>query len=264
MRLFNIMEEIRNNYSALNKLRIELPPVGVKFSFFRPEGIPALEMEARLSLCEMLKTAQCENRSFYFSKAHTETCVGKILLGMDEMAPFAESGQIGPRLGVFEEARCNQHFYQFVPKLDKGNTNFVLFAPVEKLTYEPDVLVISAYPEQAEVVMRAMTFSTGEIYKSLCTPVMGCAWLLIYPYRKAEVNFIVPALVHGLHGRQLYPADTLLIGIPYRWIPTILTNLERMPLQLEGHKSKANYYAEFGGIITDLIEKSNNLNTNKI
>jgi len=253
------MAEIRNNYAALKKINFSFPPIGVKFCFFRPEGIDPLDKEARLSLCEMLKAAQTENRSFYFSKQHTETCVGKILLGMDEMAPFAESGQIGPRLGVFDEARCNQHFYQFVPKLDKGVTNYVLFSPVDKLTYEPDVLVISANPEQAEIVMRAMTYSTGEMYKSICTPVMGCAWLLIHPYRTGEVNFIVPALIHGLHGRQLYPSDTLLIGIPYKWIPTILTNLERMPLHLEGHTGKAAYYAEFEGIITDLIDRSKTL-----
>jgi uncharacterized protein (DUF169 family) len=251
-----MMSEIRNNYAALKKIGLDLPPIGVKFSFFPPDGIPPLEESSRFSLCEMLKAAQAENRCFYFSKKHTETCVGKILLGMEDMVPFAESGQIGPRLGVFDEARCNQHFYQFVPKLDKGTANYVLFSPVDQLTYEPDVLVISANPEQAEIVMRAMTYSTGEMYKSSCTPVMGCAWLLIYPYRTAEVNFIVPALIHGLHGRQLYPPDTLLIGIPYRWIPTILASLEKMPLHLEGHKSKAEYHAEFESILTDLAAKT--------
>jgi uncharacterized protein (DUF169 family) len=252
------MNDLRNNYDALKNINFDFPPVGVKFSFFKPDGIVPLEKDTKLSLCEMLKLAQTDDRSFYFSKNHTETCVGKILLGMEDMVPFAESGHIGARLGMFEEARCNQHFYQFVPKLDKGTTNYVLFSPADKLTFEPDVLVISANPEQAEVVMRAMTYSTGEMYKSLCTPVMGCAWLLVHPYRTAEVNFVVPALVHGLHGRQLYPADTLLIGIPYRWIPTIFTNLERMKLQLEGHKSKDAYFAEFGGILADLAERSVN------
>ena len=71
----------------------------------------------------------------------------------------------------------------------------------------------------------------------------------------------IPALVHGLHGRQLYPSDTLLIGIPYRWIPTILTNLEKMPLHLEGHKSKAHYYAEFESILTDLAARTQAMET---
>ena len=42
---------------------------------------------------------------FYFSKENNETCVGKILLGMEDMAPFAESGQIGERLQIFQEPR---------------------------------------------------------------------------------------------------------------------------------------------------------------
>ncbi len=252
------MSEMYNDYSVLKKLELEDEPIGVKYSFFRPEGIEPLEMDSAMSLCEMLRLSQTENRAFYFSKDHNETCVGKILLGMEDMAPFAESGNIGNRLGVFNEARCNQHFYQYVPKLPRGITNYVSFCPASKLTYEPDVLVISAKPEKAELVMRAMTYSTGELYKSTCTPVMGCSWLLIHPYRTQEVNFIVPALVHGPHGRELYSSDTLLIGIPYRWIPAVFKGLSEMKYELEGHKSKEKYYAEFGGILQDLAERAQN------
>ena len=250
------MSDLKHDYSVLEKLGLDQPPVGVKFSFFRPDSIPQLDKNAALSLCEMLRLSQSENRSFYISSENTETCVGKIILGMEEFTPFEKSGQIGERLGVFDEARCNQHFYQFIPRLDNGTANYVLFSPAALLTYDPDVLVVSATPAQAEVVMRAMTYSTGEMYKSSCTPVMGCSWLLVHPHKTAEVNFIVPAFVHGLHGRQLYPSDTILIGIPYRWIPAILSNLARMPLHLEGHKGKAEYHAEFEGIIADLSERA--------
>jgi uncharacterized protein (DUF169 family) len=251
-------EVLKNDYSPLKTIGLELPPVGVKFSFFKPEGIPPLEFETKLSLCEMLRKAQEESRPFYFSKEHNETCVGKILLGMEDMAPFAESGQIGERLGVFEEARCNQNLYQFVPKLDRYITNYVSFSPADQLNFEPDVLVIAAPPEQAELVMRAVTYSTGEMYKSSCTPVMGCAWFLLYPYKTGQVNFVVPALVHGPRGRELYTADTLLISIPYRWIPTVLDNLTRMEHHLTSHESKRQYYDEFGEILADLADKAQN------
>ncbi len=252
------MSELYNDYSAFKKLELQDEPIGVKFSFFRPENVEPLEQDAAMSLCEMLRMSQRENRAFYFSKDNKETCVGKILLGMEDMAPFAESGNIGQRLGVFNDARCNQHFYQFVPKLDRNVTNYVSFSPISKMTYEPDVLVVAAPPEKAEMVMRAMTYTTGEHYKSECTPVMGCAWLLLKPYKTQEVNFIVPALVHGPHGRELYPSDTLLIGIPYRWIPAIIKGLSEMPLHLEGHESREKYYAEFEGILKDLSEKAQN------
>jgi uncharacterized protein (DUF169 family) len=249
---------LRNDYTPLLDLGLTLPPIGVKFSFFRPEGIPPLAEDAALSLCEILKKAQTENRPFYFSKAHKETCVGKVLLGMEDFAPFAESGQIGERLSVFEEARANQHFYQFVPKLDRNIVNYVAFSPADQLNFEPDVLVIAAPPEKAEVVMRAVTYSTGEMYRSSCTPVMGCAWFLLYPYKTQEVNFVVPALVHGPRGRELWPADTLLVSIPYRWIPTVLTNLTRMEHHLSSHESRRQYDNEFGGILKDLAEKAEN------
>lgn len=247
-----------NDYSILEKLGLELPPVGVKFSFFRPEGIPPLPDDEKMSLCEMLRKAQRDNAPFYFSKEQDETCVGKILLGMTDMAPFAEAGLIGQRLGVFDDARANQHFYQFVPRLDRGIINYVSFSPASQLVFEPDVLVVAAPPEKAELVMRAVTYSTGEMYRSACTPVMGCAWLLLEPYKTQQVNYIVPALVHGPHGRQLYPSDYLLIGIPYRWIPTVLSNLSRMEWHLPSHNSREEYYEEFGGILADLSKKAEN------
>ena len=85
---------------------------------------------------------------------------------------------------------------------------------------------------------------------------MGCTWSLIYPYLEDQVNFILPQLVHGLHGREVYPdPSTMLISIPYKWIPTVLNNLRNMPLELEGHKSREAYFAEFNGIMADLAEE---------
>ena len=252
------MGTLINDYSPLKTLDLALPPVGVKFEYFRPEGIEPLEMDARLSLCEILRKCQADNKPFYFSRDHQETCIGKIILGMEDWEPFAKSGNIGQRLGVFDEARANQNLYQLVPRLEERAVNYVSFSPADQLSFEPDVLVIAAPPSTAEIVMRAVTYSTGAMYRSSCTPVMGCAWFLVHPYKTHEVNFIVPALVHGPHGRQLYPADTLLISIPYRWIPTVLSNLTRMEHHLAGHEGKQQYYDEFEGILKDLAERSKN------
>ncbi len=247
-----------NDYSVLKKLGLKDPPIGVKYSFFRPKEIPAMPDDWALSLCEMLRRAQTDHHSFYFSKENNETCTGKIWLGMEDMTPFAESGQIGERLGVFQEARSNQHLYQYVPRMDRGIVNYVSFAPVDQMPYDPDVLVISATPNQAEMVLRAASYSSGMVYSSTSTPVMGCAWFLIQPYKTGEINYVLPALIHGPHGRELYPEDTILVSIPYQWIPTVLQNLEEMELHLPSHSSKKAYYDEFEGILSDLAEEAKN------
>ena len=252
------MSKLRYDYSILKKLDLDLPPLGVKFSFFRPEDVPELEKDASCSLCELMKKCQAENRPFYFSYKHSETCVGKVILGMEQMAPVGKSGQIGPRLGVFDDSRANEHVYQQVPKMESGVVNYVSFSPADQLTFEPDVLVISAKAPVAEIILRAYTYSTGNGYKSFCTPVMGCSWMLVQPYMSSEVSFIVPALVHGPHGRELWPSDNLVVSIPHQWIPVVLDNLRHMDFELSGHESKQAYYSEFSGILADLAEQSKN------
>ena len=252
------LSPLTQDLSVFNKLDFQYPPIGVKFSFFRPEGIEQLEMDKNLSLCEMVKEAQLTGKPFYFSAENNETCVGKILLGMTDMAPFAESGQIGVRLGIFKEARNNYNLYKYVHKMEKGVVNYVVFSTIDKLSYDPDVLVITANPHQTEIVLRAVTYSTGEMYTSLVTPVMGCSWFLIYPFKTGKVNYLMPSLVHGPKGRQLYADDTLIISIPHQWLPTVTKNLQEMKIDLPSHIDKEHYYAEFEQILSDLEKESQN------
>jgi uncharacterized protein (DUF169 family) len=252
------MRPLQTDFSIYHKFNFERSPVGVKFLFFRPTGVKPLAIDKNLSFCEMLVEAQKTATPFYFGKENNETCVGKILLGMQDMEPFAESGQIGPRLGIFQEPRANYIFYQYVPKFSKGTVNYIAFSPINKLTFEPDLLIITATPSQAEIVMRAMSYSTGEVYHSKTTPVMGCSWTYIYPFQTGKVNYILPEIVHGMKGRVLFPEGSLLISIPYQWIPVMTQNLREMKWHLPSHTSKEQYLEEFGNVIGGLVKESEN------
>ncbi len=250
------MKPLQNDLSGFDRVGLDIPPVGIKFEFFQPVGIKPLALDKSLSLCEMIVEAQKAEQPFYFSTDHNEICVGKILLGMDEMELFAHSGQIGERLQVFQEARANYKLYQHVPKLEKGVVNYLVFSPLQCLNFEPDIFIVNASIKQAEVVLRAMSYSTGEILESKTTPVMGCAWLLLYPYQTGKVNYLVPEMVHGMSGRQLFPPNTMLVSIPYQWLPTVAANLKEMPIHLPTHFSKEQYLNEFSEILGDLAEKA--------
>jgi uncharacterized protein (DUF169 family) len=253
------MKPLTTDLSIYAKFNLERPPIGVKFLFFKPDQMKSLQSEKPLSLCEILVEAQNSSFPFYFDRQYAETCVGKILLGMQDMEPFAESGQIGERLQIFQEARANYAFYQHVPKFDKNIVNHVAFAPIDKLSFEPDLLIFTADHSQAEIIMRSMTYSTGELYNSRTTPVMGCAWIFIYPFQSGKVNFIIPELIHGMKGRELFPPNSVLISVPYHWIPTMTRNLEEMTWHLPSHESKSQYLEEFGTILGDLARKSQDL-----
>jgi uncharacterized protein (DUF169 family) len=252
------MRPLQTDLSIYSKFGFERPPLGIKFLFFKPPDMEPLPPEKSLSLCEMLVEAQRSRPPFYFDRKYRETCVGKILLGMHDMEPFAESGQIGEKLQIFQEARANYAFYQHVPKFARNVVNYVAFAPLDALTFEPDLLIITSDHSQAEIVMRAMTYSTGELYSSRTTPVMGCAWLFIYPFQSGKVNFIIPEMVHGMKGRELFPRESVVISIPYHWLPTITRNLGEMTWHLPSHRNKKQYLDEFAAILGELARKSQN------
>jgi hypothetical protein len=63
-------------------------------------------------------------------------------------------------------------------------------------------------------------------------------------------------MVHGMRGRVLFPEGSMLISIPYHWIPIMTQNLQEMNWHLPSHTSKGQYLAEFGKIIGELVEES--------
>ena len=80
---------MKPDFSVIDKLGLALPPVGVFYDLFRPEGLPQLDKSIEKSLCEIFRYAQETNEAFYFAKDNKENCVGKIMVGMDSFPPAA-------------------------------------------------------------------------------------------------------------------------------------------------------------------------------
>jgi len=241
------MSPTLKEFSILEKFDFERKPVGVKFLFTRPKGLK--RPDKVMDFCEMLVEAE-QGNAFYVTKEDF-TCIGPLLLGMIEGDPIFESGQVGPKLGAFKDARANRRIYQYLPRLPKNSINYVAFAPLDKLTFEPDLLIILATVSQAEIFIRAKAYTTGEMWSARGTPVAGCAWLYIYPYLNGEINLSITGFGFGMRSRRLFPEGRILLSIPWDRLPGILKNLEEMEwvpesytLGSEGHKKKVKRIVE--------------------
>jgi uncharacterized protein (DUF169 family) len=218
------MSKISTDFSILDKFDFERPPVGVIFSSTMPKGIKKLDKI--LDFCEMLVEAQ-EGNAFYATKDEF-TCIGPMMLGMVEDDPVFESGRVGPELEAFKDPRANRRIYDYLPKLTKHVINYVAFAPLDKLTFEPDLLIIMASTSQAEIFIRAKSYTTGEMWSAKGTSVAGCTWLYIYPYLTGEMNLTVTGFGFGMKARRLFPEGRILLSIPWDVLPGILKNLQEM------------------------------------
>jgi uncharacterized protein (DUF169 family) len=241
------MSPIPKDLAILEKFNFERKPVGVKFLSTRPRGLK--KPDKLLDFCEMLVEAQ-QGKAFYVT-SDDFTCIGPLLLGMIAEEPIFESGQVGPKLGVFKDARANRRIYQYLPRLAKNAVKFVAFAPLDKLTFEPDLLIILAIVTQAEIFIRAKSYTTGEMWSARGTAAAGCAWLYLYPLLSGEMNMTVTGFGFGMRSRRLFPEGRILLSIPWDKLPQILKSLEEMEwvpesytLGAAGHKKKVKKIVE--------------------
>jgi uncharacterized protein (DUF169 family) len=250
------MRPLQTDLSIFNRFKFEKPPVGVKFLFFKPEGIGPIDKS--LAFCETIKEAQQRGSPFYFAKEN-ENCFGKVPLGMKEMPPWGEGGELGPGFEIFQEPRANTRIYQYVPKFPEGTVNYVALSSLDKLTFEPDLLILMATPIQAEIVLRAMSYSTGEIWESKTMGVLGCAWIFVYPYQSGKVNYTVTGMSFGMKAHEVFPEGWILISIPWDWIPIITQNLKEMKWVLPSYTDgREKYLKRKDSLITKLVQKSEN------
>jgi uncharacterized protein (DUF169 family) len=229
------MKSLQTDLSIYRKFNFESPPVGVRFLRRKPEGIERLPKT--MALCEMINEAQHRDSPFYIDKDN-EDCAGGMMLGMVEPRPHAGGGELGVKYGIFEEARVNERLAEYAPKIPFGTLKYILFAPLEKITFQPDLLFLLPTISQAEILLRALSYSTGEIWSSKMTSVGACAWMFVYPYQSGKVNYIATGLTFGLKAKKVYPEGRMIFSIPYDWIPVITRNLEKMEWVLPSYTDR--------------------------
>ena len=227
------MKLSKKDLSILDKFDFDVPPVGVKFSAKRPDKIQRLA--EKMALCEMLKKAQQGNA--FFADAESHTCeAGPYVLGQaDAPEPFI-SGGFGAGLQIFEEPRSASRLYLHIPKIGRGIIHYVSFSPLDKLSFDPDLMIILANTDQTEILLRAMSYRTGEMWESKFTAAIGCAWTYVYPYLTGKLNYNITGLGHGMKRRKLFPEGRQVISIPFDLLPSMLQTLRDMPWVLPAYK----------------------------
>jgi uncharacterized protein (DUF169 family) len=223
----------KEDIAILDRFAFDVPPVGVKFLVKRPEKMERLG--ENLALCEMLQKAQQGNA--FFADAENHACdAGLYVLGQaDSPEPFI-SGQFGAGLQIFESPRSASRLYLHIPKIGRGVVHYVAFSPLDKLSFDPDLLIVLADANQTEILLRAMSYRTGEVWESKFTAAIGCAWTYIYPYLTGKLNYSTTGLGHGMKRRKLFPEGRQMISIPFDLLPSILGTLQKMPWVLPAYK----------------------------
>ncbi len=243
------MTSSQRDFSILRRFDFSYVPVAMKFLLNKPDGIEKLA--ASFSICQMFREAQ--DRPPFYASEENFSCVDRLLLGFIDPEPIFESGQIGAKERIYQDARANRRVYQHIEKIPAGTVRHVAFAPVFEAPFDPDLLVITARPDQADIILRALSYSTGKPLTTMITPVLMCAWVFIYPYMTGKLNYTITGVGYGMKNRKLLPEGLFLISVPYDLIPMLLDNLAEMdwvlPIAGIPDDEQAAFTAKVGGEI---------------
>ena len=225
----------------IEKLNLEYPAVAIKFRFEKPD---VLHYEGpQLAFCQYLKYTQDTGKHFYID-VNDDACYGKLVLGMIDMPPVTASGQAGYDFGCYKAPIANQQLYQKLPILLPNTIHYVEYCPAADCDFDPDLLLFVAALPQADIIMRATSYISGDLWESKSSPVLSCGWMYAYPVISGKVNHITTGFYHGLKRRKAYPEGLRMISIPFPKMPEFFQALEEMDWTLIAFREDAQSKAE--------------------
>lgn len=221
------------NKKTLMALPCKYVPVAVKFYAVKPEnfGLKYKHTDKRMSLCQFVSYAQKTHSSFYIDKTN-EDCMGRTVLGMVQEPPLGASGQAGFDFGVFRNQNANSRLYYNIPVAIRDTINYVIFSPIDQCEFNPDVVVFVGDSDMADIVMRATSYISGDLWESKSSSVLSCAWTYMYTWLSGKVNHCQTGMHHGMGRRKVYPKGLHIVSVPYQKLDEVCLALRQMDWQL--------------------------------
>jgi uncharacterized protein (DUF169 family) len=217
------MKGKRLDYSIFERFNFERKPVGIKFSIKEPEGIEPLDKP--LAICEMFAAAQ--TRKPFYATAESTQC-GEHIVGFVEFPPLMYSGQLGSQFSMFRNPAANRQVYDYMRVMPKDSVKYITHASLDQMDFDPDLLIFTANPAQAEILLRASSFTNGKKWSIQGSTCLACAWLYSYPYMSGEWNLQISGLGFSMKARNVLPDGWLIISFPWNLIPQLIQDLKDM------------------------------------
>lgn len=208
-------------------LTLRWSPVAVRL-MRSGEEIPAgvAEPADRIRHCQSITAARRGNCLYIPPRKHA--CPdGAGIMGLITMSPKLRSGDLYLLFKKLPTIECARKMIASRPEFEPGSYTATLVAPLEKATFEPDVVILTLWPEQAMWLCCSSTYGSGERqvfhtsgYNSTC------ADLTVQVMKSQQMNISFGC--YGARASSDVEDFEVYLSIPYRQLPMIVASLEKL------------------------------------
>lgn len=206
-------------------LKLEKKPVAIKWSVRKPRNIEKEKEKSRF--CTKLDKAM--NGEVFYATAEEEECMGGAKYsGLKDKCEFPANMQSGSFLipmGVYKDIPAVQRSWKHNLNIEPGIFKAVLFAPINKAKFEPDIIFIVCNAEQAMKILHANAYDSGSHGLGADSGPI-CSSMASNPYLTGKVTYGFGDI--GSRNHMSIKPEEVMISIPASDILRIISNLEEM------------------------------------
>lgn len=206
-------------------LKLEREPVAIKWSVREPKNIRKEEGKSRF--CTKLDKAS--NGEIFYSTVDEEECMGGMRYsGMKDRKELPKNMQSGAFLvpaGVYKSIPAVQRSWQENMPIEAGIFDAVIFSPLSKVDFEPDIIFLVCNSEQAMMILHANAYDSGSHGLGADSGPI-CSSMASVPYLTGKVTYGFGD-IGSRNNMNLKPEDVM-VTIPAGDMRRILDNLIEM------------------------------------
>ncbi len=203
---------------------------------------PMRDLGHRLNICQGVALTRRYGWTVGFCKEDHACSNSLVIFGLIEEPDFIKNGSVvaGPYTDTLEHGAITQ---SMAPKADRPMTA-ILLAPLHKIDYEPDLVLVYGNPSQAARLIQASLYTTGGVLSSKFMGRLACGTEIVVTYQTGECQLVVPG--GGEKVFAMLGDDEMVFTIPYQKARGVIDGLAAT------HADGANRYpAPYFGIRTE-------------
>lgn len=184
-----------------------------------PKGIKKIDIVTRH--CQMVDTVRRTGTAFYTTLEDHQCKGGAAVMGMSEMGEKLKSGEVYFNLKHFDNMDAARNTMSNIPHIAPYTIKSIVYAPLEKASFVPDIIVIVTNPRHVMELSQALLHTHGgRINSSFAGKQSVCGDGVALPYTTGEVGITV-----GCSGSRKYTEivdEEMIVGIPVDKLPELV------------------------------------------
>jgi uncharacterized protein (DUF169 family) len=218
-------------------LKLKNEPVAIKWSLREPKGIKREESKSRF--CTKLDKAS-KGEVFYSTVAEEDCMGGMRYSGMKDRKELPKNMQSGAFLvpgGVYKSIPAVQRSWNSNMAIDSGIFDAIIFSPLIKADFEPDLIFLICNSEQAMLVLHANAYDSGSHGLGADSGPI-CSSMAAIPYLTGKVTYGFGDI--GSRRNMNIKPEEVMVTIPSGDLRRILDNLNEMKNKTFFKETKMN------------------------